>query len=115
MRIFRAENNLKKAKSASIYIQRIARGSMQRPKYRIMLKEAEEEARVNSKLAALQKRLQEAEMKWIMADKARIEAEKRATGSSGAAPVDVQPAVEASSNDGEKQEDQKALFDESTE
>ena len=45
-----------------------------------MLAEAEEEARVNTKIAALQKRLADAEMKWIKADKARIIAEKRVSG-----------------------------------
>lgn len=35
---------------------------------------------MNSKLAALQKRLHDAEMKWFQADKKRIEAEKRAAG-----------------------------------
>jgi len=69
-----------KNKNAAIIIQKISRGSMQRPKYKILLKEAAEEARVNSKLAALQKRLADAEMKWIQADKARIAAEKKAAG-----------------------------------
>lgn len=67
-------------KKAAVTIQKISRGAIQRPKYRQALKEAEEEARVNSKLAALQKRLKEAEMKWIQADKQRIAAEKRAEG-----------------------------------
>ena len=71
---------LVKCKEAAIMIEKIARGAIQRPKYRQALKEAEEEARVNSKLAALQKRLKEAEMKWIQADKQRIAAEKRAEG-----------------------------------
>jgi hypothetical protein len=70
-----------KTKSSAITIQRIGRGAIQRPKYRIALKEAEEEARVNSKLAALQKRLHDAEMKLIKADKMRLEAENRAATS----------------------------------
>ena len=71
---------LSKCKKASILLQKIVRGALQRPKYRRALKEAEEEARVNSKLAALQKRLQDAELKFFQADKLRIEAEKRAAG-----------------------------------
>jgi hypothetical protein len=65
--------------SSAIEIQKIWRGSLQRPVYRTMLAEAEEEARVNSKIAALQKRLADAEMKWIKADKARIQAENKAS------------------------------------
>lgn len=65
--------------SSAIVIQKIWRGSLQRPVYRTMLAEAEEEARVNSKIAALQKRLADAEMKWIKADKARIQAENKAS------------------------------------
>lgn len=92
-----------------------------------MLEEAKEEARVNTKLAALQKRLADAEMKWIMADKARMEAEKRAEaggggGSAGSAgpttptASDGAPVVATSEEKKEedKSDDQKALLDEST-
>jgi len=65
---------------ATFHIQKIWRGAIQRPRYRAMVAEAKEEARVNTKIAALQKRLADAEMKWIKADKARINAEKRASG-----------------------------------
>jgi myosin heavy subunit len=83
---------LVKCKSAAVVIQKIARGSIQRPKYREALKEAQEEAKVNSKVAALQKRLQEAEMKWIQADKKRIEAEKRVEGiAAGTVPAPTTP------------------------
>jgi myosin-5 len=82
-RSIRASLMLAKCKEAAITIQKTARVAIQRPKYRTALKEAEEEARVNTKVAALQKRLQEAEMKWIQADKKRIEAEKRAQGIGG--------------------------------
>ncbi len=66
--------------SSAIVMQKIWRGSLQRPRYLTMVAEAKEEARVNTKIAALQKRLADAEMKWIKADKARIQAEKKATG-----------------------------------
>ena len=62
-RIMKARSHLLKSRSSAIYIQKICRGSLQRPKYRLMLEEAREEARVNTKLAALQKRLADAEMK----------------------------------------------------
>lgn len=108
---------LTKCKCASTVMQKIVRGALQRPKYRQALKDAEEEARVNSKLAALQKRLQEAEMKFFQADKMRIEAEKRAAG---APPVSVEaPSLvsedksTAPSSPGSAQ--QQTLIDESNE
>jgi hypothetical protein len=115
---------LAKCKEAAISIQKTARGAIQRPKYREALKEAEEEARVNTKLAALQKRLQEAEMKWIQADKKRIEAEKRAEGlgrpgvSHSESPAT--PSGTACMKDEKKEEtqspvNQQALIDESNE
>lgn len=73
-----AKSDLQKKKEAAVYIQKMTRGAIQRPIYKQLKVEAAEEARVNSKLAALQKRLADAEMKWIQADKARIEAEKKA-------------------------------------
>ena len=69
---------LTKSRTAAIIIQKIGRGAIQRPKYRKALKEAQEEARVNTKVAALQKRLKDAEMKLFAADKKRIAAEKKA-------------------------------------
>lgn len=101
-------------------IQKIWRGALQRPLYRKLLKEAEEEARVNTKLAALQKRLADAEMKWIMADKARMEAEKRAAGGVGGggdtsgAITEILDEKKEEEESPEKPEDQKALLDEST-
>ena len=72
-----AIRNFKASRSSAIMIQKIWRGALQRPVYRAMVAEAAEEARVNTKIAALQKRLADAEMKWIKADKARIHAEKK--------------------------------------
>ncbi len=96
-----------RSRNAIILMQKIWRGSLQRPIYRRMLEEAREEARVNTKLAALQKRLADAEMKWILADKARLEAERRVAG----APVVM---VSNEEKKEESSDDQKALLDEST-
>ena len=93
-------------------MQTIWRGALQRPRYQKMLEEAREEARVNTKLAALQKRLADAEMKWIMADKARMEAEKRAA--TGGPPSKVSDEKKEEEPSPEISEDQKALLDEST-
>lgn len=116
-RMQHAMSVLANCKSAAIAIQKIGRGSCQRPKYRILLAEAREEAKVNTKLAALQKRLAEAEMKWLQADKQRIEAEKRAAGVA-AAPAEeaVLPAATTATAQGENTaEQQHALIDESGE
>ena len=72
-----------------------------------MVAEAEEEARVNTKIAALQKRLAAAEMKWIQADKARIEAEKRASGGNSLSDEEEKKIDDGTSDD-------KELLDEST-
>ena len=89
----------------AIEIQRIWKGAIQRPRYRDLMEEAKEEARVNTKLAALQKRLASAEMKWIQSEKVRIEEEKRASESSST----------GGSNMGEekKEENSQSLLDES--
>jgi myosin heavy subunit len=126
-RSFMAVVMLTKCKRATIVVQKIVRGALQRPKYRQALKEAEEEARVNSKVAALQKRLHEAEMKYFQADKKRIEAEKRAAGISGdvptdaladtptEAPVEAPALVSEEKTEGPESAQQKALIDESSE
>ena len=90
----------------AIEIQRIWKGAIQRPHYPDSMEEAKEEARVNTKLAALQKRLASAEMKWIQSEKVRIEEEKRASESSST----------GGSNMGEekKEENSQSLLDEST-
>ena len=77
VRILAARRVLARSRSASVTIQRIWRGALQRPIYQAMLREAEEEARVNAKIGALQKRLKEAERKWIEAEKAKTAAESR--------------------------------------
>ena len=94
-----AQKFLMSARLGAIALQRIWRGALQRPKYKVQLEEAKEEARVNSKLSALQKKLADAEMKWIQSEKARVEAEKRATTTSG---------------EEKKEEHSPSLLDEST-
>lgn len=79
VRIITARRVLATSKAASVSIQRIWRGAIQRPLYQMMLREAEEEAKVNAKIGALQKRLKEAERKWIEAEKAKVVAERRAS------------------------------------
>jgi len=99
-RTCKAEKTFKKARSSAIEIQRIWLGAIQRPLYNDLLEEAREEARVNTKLSGLQKRLAAAEMKWIQSEKARIVAEKRASASS--------------TGEEKKEENSHSLLDEST-
>jgi len=105
---------LVESRFASVSIQKIWRSALVRPVYRAMLVEAEEEARANSKIAALQKRLADAEMKCIKADKARIEAEKRV---SGEGPVESAPQTglyEEKKVDDTVADNSQELLDEST-
>jgi myosin V len=62
---------LKKYLAATIAVQRIARGSLQRPKFLVALHEKKEEAKLENQVLALQRKLEEAESR-------RIEAEKKA-------------------------------------
>ncbi len=70
-----------------------------------MIVDAKEEARVNSKIAALQKRLAEAEMKLIRADRERSQGQK--------APTENSSTTEEKKD--EEDEKNKSLIDESTE
>jgi myosin heavy subunit len=108
-RIMSARMVLCNSLCGAIYIQKIWRGALQRPKYPIMLAEAKEEARVNSKIAALQKRLADAEMKLIRADKERVLYENGGR-------VDPQP-IESSEEKKDDREDDRnqSLIHESTE
>ena len=72
-RIHVDQRRLRKAIDASIIIQAMVRGCLQRPKYRRDLEEKKEEAKLENQLRALQRKLEEAESK-------RIEAEKEAEG-----------------------------------
>lgn len=74
-----------------------------------MLAEAKEEARVNSKIAALQKRLADAEMKLIRADKERVLYEKSGR-------VDPQPTESSEEKKDDREDDRnQSLIHESTE
>jgi len=123
-RICIATARLLLCRKSATSIQKIVRGALQRPKYKTMKTEAREEARVNTKLAALQRRLAEAEMKWMQADKQRKEAEQRAAtleaGGAVTAPVAPAAPVEPSLplfDEEKKSEDEQthALMDESGE
>lgn len=62
-----------KAIHATIILQAMIRGCLQRPKYKRALNEKKEEAKLENQLRSLQKKLEEAELK-------RLEAEKEAEG-----------------------------------
>ncbi len=64
---------LRRTIDASIIVQAIVRGCLQRPKYRQALEEKKEEAKLENQLRSLQRKLEEAEAK-------RLEAEKEAEG-----------------------------------
>jgi len=70
-RMAMAVTRLKANRRAAVTVQRIVRGSLQRPKYRVALIEKREEAKLENQVVALQRKLEEAE-------KRRIEAEERA-------------------------------------
>ena len=74
---------LQQSKAASIYIQKNFRRSIQKRKYVTLQDEAREEAQLNKKLAALQRRLIDAEMMAIKADKARLKAENHTSAGNG--------------------------------
>jgi len=99
-RACRERKSYGKEKLTAIEIQRIWRGAIQRPLYTDLLEEAREEARVNTKLSGLQQRLAAAEMKWIHSEKARLDAEKRASASG--------------TGEHKKEENSHSLLDEST-
>lgn len=70
-RVFCNRRRFLKMKAATIVIQTTVRGSLQRPKYRQALIDKKEEAKLENQLTTLQRKLEEAEVK-------RIEAEKQA-------------------------------------
>ena len=105
-RAMAARKNYEACRSSAIAIQKIARGSIQRPKYRMALKEAREEAVVNKKIAALQKRLAEAEMKLLKAGGGVVQV--AAQDPSGA----EEPEEDEAGEDAEKVETPKEEADE---
>jgi len=64
---------LRRTIDASVVVQAMVRGCLQRPKYKQALEEKKEEAKLENQLRSLQKKLEEAESK-------RLEAEKEAEG-----------------------------------
>lgn len=105
-RVFCDRRRFLRMKAATIVIQTIVRGGLQRPKYRQALIDKTEEAKLENQLVALQRKLEEAESK-------RLEAEKQAEAKATAAvqqykdmaenqtPPEVPPLM-AKSNDSSK-------------
>ncbi|GAX22532.1 hypothetical protein FisN_14Hh155 [Fistulifera solaris] len=84
-RMSMAVDSLRQSRKATIQIQRIMRGAIQRPKFRAALHERREEAKLENQLRALQRKLEEAEQARVEAERkaeerarARIEAEAKA-------------------------------------
>ena len=72
-RIFSDRRTFRKSIDATVIMQAMIRGCLQRPKYRQALIEKKEEAKLENQLRSLQQKLEEAESK-------RLEAEKEAEG-----------------------------------
>jgi myosin V len=70
-RVAMAVTRLKANRRAAVVVQKIVRGALQRPKYRVALVEKREEAKLENQVLALQRKLEEAERR-------RVEAEKKA-------------------------------------
>ncbi|KAL3941229.1 MAG: hypothetical protein SGBAC_004375 [Bacillariaceae sp.] len=77
-RSFKDNRSFSTMKRCTIVIQKVTRGAIQRPKYRESLLNKREEAKLENQLAALQRKLEEAEVK-------RVEAEKRGEAKATAA------------------------------
>lgn len=108
---------LNRCVSSAVLLQRIARGSIQRPIFREMLAQAKEDAKIENQLKILQRKLAEAEKLRKEEQKRRIEAEKRAAAGGGAVVVTDDEALRTVSEEGEekKTEDDDALIHESRE
>jgi len=90
------KGRLRAAVDATVVIQSMVRGCLQRPKYRQALFEKKEEAKLENQLQALQRKLEEAEAK-------RLEAEREAEG-----------RVAAAMEEFKEREAQKAKLEEET-
>jgi myosin heavy subunit len=75
-RVTRDSRRFRSMVSSAVVIQSIVRGSLQRPKYRQALFDKAEQAKLENQLAALQRKLEEAEAKRVEAEKV---AEERAS------------------------------------
>jgi len=73
-----ASSSFKKHINAVVQMQRIARGSIQRPKFRVALHERREEAKLENQVVALQRKLEEAERKRVEAEKLAEEKARKA-------------------------------------
>ncbi|GKY94545.1 hypothetical protein MPSEU_000420200 [Mayamaea pseudoterrestris] len=65
-------------KGAAIVIQTMSRGSLQRPKYRQALQDKKDEAKLENQLAALQRKLEEAEQRHIESERLAEERARKA-------------------------------------
>jgi len=117
LRRVHAMQTLSRCVSSAVLLQRIARGSIQRPIFREMLAQAKEDAKIENQLKILQRKLAEAEKLRKEEQARRIEAEKRAAASGGAVVVTDDEALRTVSEGGEekKTEDDDALIHESRE
>jgi len=65
-------------RKASIVIQTLARGAIQRPKYRVALHQFKEDAKLENQVMALQRKLEEAEQRRVEAERLADERAKKA-------------------------------------
>lgn len=99
-RMAMAITRLKANRRASIVAQKIVRGALQRPKYRVALVERKEEAKLENQVVALQRKLEEAERR-------RVEAEKRSEEKAHKA-IEEYKETAGNKPDEEKKEDEKS-------
>lgn len=103
-RMAMAVTRLKANRRATITVQKIVRGALQRPKYRAALVEKREEAKLENQVLALQRKLEEAE-------KRHVDAEKRAEEKARKAIEDFKETSKETGSrkpDEEKKEDEKS-------
>lgn len=125
--------SFKKHRNAAVLIQAIARGSIQRPKFREELAEKIEEAKLENQLKSLQRKLEEAEARRIEAEQkaaapvvvyreATTEEKKAEAGADGddkppaevtTAPIDSASTSAAARSGGQLTSQQQTLMDES--
>lgn len=68
-RMAMAVTRLRANRRAAVAVQKIVRGALQRPKYRVALVEKREEAKLENQVLALQRKLEEAEKRHVEAEK----------------------------------------------
>lgn len=77
-RVSRDVSSFQAKRTATVEIQKTARGALQRPKYRQALFEKKEEARLENQVLALQRKLEEAEQRRVEAERMAEERARRA-------------------------------------